>query len=199
MAVDEDGMSEEAGSPVHELAQHAVIGLVEPFDAPQGLFDRDPSAIDFLSVRDDPRDRAEPAGDPHRARVGEGREAALEHPRIELVGLPVQVEEGAREARRHQGRAEFHHRREELVHEGVLGTPQGERIETGLGEKGRRIERAGVGRIEHERHALPRRFGNEERRFELVRDGRPHQDSIGEGAEESSYCGGASIVCPLDL
>ena len=53
------------------------------------LFDRDPAAIDFLSVADDARDRAEPAGDPHRARIGEGRKAAVEHARIELVGLAV--------------------------------------------------------------------------------------------------------------
>ena len=72
MAVDQDRMAEGARGAVDELAQHAVIGLVEPLDPPQRLVDGRRPAIDLLPVGDDPRDGAEPAGDPHRAVLAKG-------------------------------------------------------------------------------------------------------------------------------
>ena len=111
MAVDQDRVAEAAGGAVHELAQHPVIGLVEPLDPRAAPRRPEAAAIDLLAVGDDAGDGAEPAGDAHRARVGEGRQPALEHARVELVGLAVDVEIGAREARRHQRRAERRPRR----------------------------------------------------------------------------------------
>ena len=43
-----------------QAPQRAVIGLVQPLDAPDRLVDRDALAVDFLGVADDARDRASP-------------------------------------------------------------------------------------------------------------------------------------------
>ena len=68
--------------------------------------DRQPLAIDLLGVGDDPRDGAEPADHPRRLACWRNPAAAVEQLRIELVGLAVDVEIGARKARRDQRRAE---------------------------------------------------------------------------------------------
>src|SRR5215213_11091960 len=113
-------MAEEGCRPVHELAQRPVIRLIEPLDPPQGLIHRDPAAVDLLPIRNDSRNRAEPARDTHGTGVRERWETTFEHPRIEFVWLPVQIEQGSRESGCHYGRPEGGHRREELVHIGVL-------------------------------------------------------------------------------
>ena len=86
-------------------------------------------AIDLLPVGDDARDRAEAAGDAHGAGVGEGRQTPLEHARVELVGLAVDVEIGPGKARRHQGSAEPDDAPEQGVHMGVLRAAKAQRVE----------------------------------------------------------------------
>src|SRR6202011_633890 len=82
---------------VDQPPQRAVIGLVERLDPRQRVVDGKPLTIDLLSVADHARDGAETAGHPHRSRIGEARQAPREHARIEFVGLPVDVDIGARE------------------------------------------------------------------------------------------------------
>jgi hypothetical protein len=83
-------------------AQRAVIGLVQALDARQRIVHRDALVVDFLGVADHPRHRAEAARHPHRTGIGERGKAALEHARIELIGLAVHVHEATREMRAHQ-------------------------------------------------------------------------------------------------
>ena len=91
MAVDQHGGAEIAVHPGEQPPQRAVIGLVQALDPPQRLVDRNPLVVDFLRVADHARDRAEPAGHPHRSRIGERRQAAVEHARVELIGLAIDV------------------------------------------------------------------------------------------------------------
>jgi hypothetical protein len=198
MAIDQDGVPEDLGRAANEKAKRPVIGLVEPFDPVQRLVDGEAGAIDLLPVGHDPRDRAEPAGHAHRARVGEGRQAAVEHARVELVGLPVEVQIGARKAGGHERRAQIRHRSEQLVHEGILGAPQGHGVEPGCGQEGGRIHRARMRHVEDEGDRLRRRFGDGEGRIELVDDGWTHQD-IGCFGDEAGARISVRMGIPLSM
>ena len=129
MAVDQHRRPELAVNLGHQPAEQPVIGLVEPLDPPQRVVDRDALVVDLLGVADHAGDRAEAAGDPHRAGVGEGRQPALEHARVELVGFPVDVDEAAREMGPHQRMAALHDAEQQFVDEAVLRAPQGREVE----------------------------------------------------------------------
>ncbi len=91
-----------------------MIGLIELVDAGERLLDLQPSAIDFLRIADDAGNRPESAGDPHGARIGEDRQPPVEHARIELIGLAVQIEIGTRKTGADQWRAMLHHAGKQL-------------------------------------------------------------------------------------
>ena len=128
-----------------QAAQRAVIGLVQPLDAPQRVVDRDALVVDLLRVADHARDRAEPARDPHRARIGERGQAAVEHARIELVGLAIHVDIAAREMHPHERVPARHDAGDQVVDEGVLRAAQGREVELGAnrGRPGDRRARYG--------------------------------------------------------
>ena len=86
-----------------QLAERPVVGLVDRIDPLQAFVDGERTGVDLLAFGDDAGNRAEAAGDADRADVGVGRQAAGEHLRVELVGLAVDVEPGAREIRRSSG------------------------------------------------------------------------------------------------
>ena len=117
-----------------------MIGLVEALDPAQRVVDRDALVVDFLRVADHPRDGAEPARDPHRAGIGERRQPAVEHARIELVGLAVDVDVAAREMRAHQRIAALHHAGDQFVDEGVLRAAQRREVEPRGGQEVARID-----------------------------------------------------------
>ena len=98
MAIHHHHRSERLMRLVDQPPQRAVIGLVERLDPRQRVVDRKALAIDLLAVADHARDGAETAGHPHRSRIGKARQPPGEHPRIELVGLAVDVDIGARES-----------------------------------------------------------------------------------------------------
>ncbi len=54
MAIDQQRGAELALDPGHELSQRPMIGLVEAFDPPQGVVDRDAVVVDFLARRRPP-------------------------------------------------------------------------------------------------------------------------------------------------
>ena len=58
-------------SRMNTRRKRAVIGLVEAVDPPQRFGDGNALIVDFLGVADDAGDRAEAAGNPHRAGIGE--------------------------------------------------------------------------------------------------------------------------------
>src|SRR5262249_58514562 len=94
-----------------------------------GLGDRDALVVDFLRVTNDAGDGAEAARYAHGAGIGEGGQAAVEHARVELVRLAVDVDVAARKVRPHQRMAAPGHAGDQLVDEGILGTAQGREIE----------------------------------------------------------------------
>ena len=117
----------------------------------QRVVDRDALVVDFLGVADHPRHGSQAARHPHRAGIGEGGQAALEHARIELIGLAVHVHEAAREMRAHQRIAVLHHAGDQVVDEAVLRPAQGGDIEPRDRQEGARIGRAAVRGIEQHR------------------------------------------------
>ena len=119
MAIHHDHGAERLMRLIDQPPQRAVIGLVQGLDPRQRVVDREPLAIDFLAVADHARDGAETAGDPHRARVGEARQSPCEHPGIELVGLAVDVDIGARKVDPHRRKAAVAEISDQLVHEGI--------------------------------------------------------------------------------
>ena len=168
MAVDQHGGAEILVHPRKQPPQRAVVGLVQALDALERVVDRDAPVVDFLGVADDARDRAQAASDPHGAGIGERGQPALEHARIELVGLAVYVDEAAREMGAHQRVALTHHAGHQLVDEAVLGAAQGSDLEPGHRQEGARIDRSAVGRVEQHRAGAGRRLQDIERRVQLV-------------------------------
>src|SRR5437868_14730174 len=81
-----------------QLAERAVIGAIEPFDARQRVRQMQLAAINVLTGGDDPRNRTESDLDARRAGIDEVGKALSEHCGIKLVRLPIDVEIGAREA-----------------------------------------------------------------------------------------------------
>ena len=141
-----------------------MVGLVEVVDALQRFLHGHALGVDLLAVADDARDGSEPTGDANRARVDIGRQPAVEHARVELVGFSIEVEIGAWEMRPKQRRPERHRRAEQVVHESVFGPSQARSIEPRALEESRRVDAAGMRRTHHDRG---RQFGRlDERRKE---------------------------------
>src|SRR3546814_9225251 len=91
--------------------------------------------VDAGAVGDHPRDGAEAGGDARRGGVGIGGQAVPEHRRVELVGLAVGIDEGARKEGMQQRRAHLRRADEDLMHEAVFGTPEADRIEAGRSQE----------------------------------------------------------------
>jgi len=72
MTIDQHGGAEIAMKPHEQATQRTVVRLVKAVDPAQRLGHRDTLVVDFLGVADDTRHRAEAAGNPHRAGIGEG-------------------------------------------------------------------------------------------------------------------------------
>ena len=190
MAIHHDHGAERLVRLVDQPPQRAVVGLVQRLDPAERVVDRQPLAIDLLAVADHARNGAEPAGHPHRARIGKARQPAVEHPRIELVGLAVDVDIGAREMHPHGRKAAIAQPLDQFVHEQILGAAQrGEVDPRGVKEFGR-IDRAGMGRVEDDRRPPGRRFDDLERRrqfaIKLGHRRAPSLESAGSGRVTSA-------------
>ena len=92
----------------------------------------------------------------------------VEHARIELIGLAVDVHIAARKMGAHQRIAAPDHADDQLVHEGVLGAAQRRQIQPRRRQEGARIDASAVRRIEHDRPAPFGRLEDFEGRVELV-------------------------------
>ena len=130
-------------------ASARVEGPVQPLDALESGADRQSLAVDFLGIGDDAGDGAEAAHHPGRLGIGEGRQPALEQLGIELVGLAIDVEIGARKARGDQRRTQRHDRLEQLIDVAILGLAQRVGIEPGRLQKGLGVDAPGMRRAEH--------------------------------------------------
>ena len=107
------------------FARARVEGAIEPLDALECSPDGQPLAVDLLGVGDDAGDSAQPADHAGRLGVGELRQAADEKLGIELIGLAIDVQVGARKARGDKGCAELDNRREQLIDDSSLPTCAG--------------------------------------------------------------------------
>src|SRR5258708_36410523 len=105
MAIDEEVVAETRLGRRDELAEGVVIGSIELLDAGERVGKAQLAGIDVFAGGDDPRYRAEPDLDARRGDVDEIRQRLLEHRRIELVRLAIDVEIGTREAGAQQRRA----------------------------------------------------------------------------------------------
>ena len=76
MAVHQDHGAERLMRLVDQPPQRAVIRLVQHLDAAERIVDAEALAIDLLAVADHARNGAEPAGDAHRAGIGEAGQPA---------------------------------------------------------------------------------------------------------------------------
>src|SRR5262249_27953845 len=168
MTIDQDGRSEVPMNAREQAAQGAVIGLVEPLDSPDRVVDGNALAVDFLGISYDSRNGAQSSRHAHGAGVGEGRQPAVEHARIEFVGLAVDVHVTARKVRPHQRVAPPHNAEAEFVDEAVLGAAQRRHLEPRGGQERARIHASAVRGVEHDRPAPLGRLEDLEGRVELV-------------------------------
>src|SRR5262249_13697054 len=139
---------------LQELGQGGVEWAIKPLDALEGGADRQPLAIDFLSIGDDARDGAEAAHHASRLGIGELRHTAYEEFRIELVGLAIDVEIVPRKSGRNQRRAQVDDRLEQLVDVAVFGLSQCARVEPGGLKERLGVDAARVRRAEDHRSEL---------------------------------------------
>ena len=168
MAIHQDHGAEPLMRLVDQPAQRAVIRLVQRLDPRQPVIDRQPFAIDLLAVTDHARDGAETAGHPHRAGIGETRQAARKHPGIEFVGLAVDVDIGARKVDRDRRKAALAQIRDQLVHERIFGAAQRGQVDPRRFEEFARIDRAGMRGIEDDRRPPLSRLHDLERRRQFA-------------------------------
>ena len=150
MAINQHGGAEIAMQPHENPPQGAVVGLVQAVDPLERLGDRNTLIVDFLRIADHARNRAEPAGHPHRSRIGERRQPAVEHSRIKLVRLAIDVDIAAREMRSHQRVAARYDAGDQFVDEQIFGAAQGRKIEPRREQEFARINAAAMRRIEQD-------------------------------------------------
>ena len=150
VAIDQEGDAETLARLLQQIGKRGVEGPIEPLDALESGADGQSLAIDLLGVGDDAGDGAEPAHHAGRLGVGELGHPAGEELGVELVGLAVDVQIGAREACGDQRRTQGHDGLEQLVDVAVFGFAQGMRIEPGGLQEGLGIDAAGMGRAEHD-------------------------------------------------
>ena len=143
---------------------------MEAVDTAERFANRDALIVDLLGVADHASDGAEAAGDTHRAGIGEGRQPAVEHARVEFVRLAVDIDIAAREVRPHQRMATPDHAGDQLVDEGVLGTAQGRQIKPRRQQEFARIDAAAMGRVEQDGATAFARLKRLERGIEFVLD-----------------------------
>ena len=164
MAVDQAGCTEAGAGLLDQLGQGGMVGQVAAVEPGLGLGHGQLAAVDLGAAGHDAGHGAQARAHPRAAAVGPGGQGALEHRGIELEGLAVDVEIGARELRRHQGAAQGRGARDQLVDEGVLGTADRHGVEPAHGEERRVVEAAAVGRGNDHRQALAYRAQDRDRR-----------------------------------
>ena len=100
-----------------------------------------------------------PAATRGEAVLASRRQGILEHLRVELEGLAIRIDEGAREEGSQKRGAQGRGGGEELVDPAILGPSQTVEGEARAGEESRRVIGAAMGRGEDHRHALAPRDG----------------------------------------
>ena len=154
MAVDQHRHAEATTGRAEQVEQGVVERPIVGGDAPLGLGQAQLAGVDLAASGHRPSDRAKPTRNPHRGGVRVRRQRVREHPWVELVGLAVGIDEGAREQRPQQRRPVVRRGPEQLVDVGVLELAQRRKANTRLGEKLGPVVAPRMGRGEDERRAL---------------------------------------------
>ena len=168
VAIDQQANAEPRPRRLHEVAQGLVVGRVKLIDAPLGVVEPESAPVDAGAVGNDLGDGAETGGQPRRGGGDVIGKRVVEHGRIELVGLAVDIDIGAREMRLQQRRAELGDGAEYLVDEGVFGAPEPGLVECRLGDEAGRVTVAAMRRGEHHRRRLFDRPDDLERRCRFL-------------------------------
>jgi hypothetical protein len=120
MAIDKQIAAEQRRRLFDEPAQRPVIGSVQLFDPSLRLGETKLLGVNLFTAGNNPGDRAQTHPHPRRSCIDEFRQSVDEHVWIELVGLAIDVDIGAREAGRQQRCAEPRPGREEFVDKAVF-------------------------------------------------------------------------------
>ena len=147
--------------------QRPMIRPVGEADPPLGLVEAETPAIDAFAA-DAARYRAQAGAGAHRVGVDVGRQA-VEQGGIELEGLAVGVDIGAREARPQQRSSDAWGGAEQLVDLAILETAQLLDRNPQLAEQALRIDPATVRRGDHQRQRAGIRMEHLDRRTMLRR------------------------------
>ncbi len=146
MAVDQNTEAEFDMCAGNQPAKRRMVRLVNRIDAPERILDRYAAGVDFHIFRNDARNGAEAAGNPQRIDIGIRRQHAVEHARIELIWLAVDVDIGAGKIGEQQRRSENTRRGKQLVDVMIFRAADGDALQAGLGDKIGGIDAATMGR-----------------------------------------------------
>ncbi len=135
---------------VEELSQGQMIGPVHRLDTASGLGEGELAVVDLAPLGHQAGDGAEARGHPRGACAGEVWQVVLEHRRVELIGLAVHIDVGARVAGEQQAAAVPRGGLDQLVDQGVLGAAHRHLAQPRGGAHVGGIEAARVGRGEHQ-------------------------------------------------
>ena len=149
---------------LRNLARHVKQMVHNALDSFARFREAELAAIDLLAIGHHARNGPEPGGNPGRRRIGIGRKGVGEHRRVQFIGFPVRIDEGARKPGADERCAEAWRRAEQLVDEAIFGAAQGLEVQAARRQEGRRILPPAVGGCDHEGRAVRRRQQDVERR-----------------------------------
>ncbi len=158
-------------------------------DAAVGLGEGELAVVDLAPLRHQPGDGAQPRGHPRGAGPRELRQGVGEHRRVQLIGLAVHIDVGARIPGQQQAAAMGGRRLQQVVDQGVLGAAHGVKAEPGRGAHVRGVMPSGVRGGEHQRGG--RRAGGADGAANLVRrlqGGRRHRRGDFPSIHVSTMC-----------
>src|SRR5258708_5774957 len=96
MTIDHPRAAEGGRGIVDEPSEGGVVRPVEPFDASLGLREDELAIVNLGTARHHPGDGPQPRTNPGRAPVDVSRQIVGEHAVIDLAGVAIGVDEGAR-------------------------------------------------------------------------------------------------------
>jgi len=160
VAIQQQAEAEALQKPLDLAAQGLVVGDVAALDPLERGDDGEPLAVDRLAVGHHAGDGAQPRRHPRAAAVGVVGQGLVEELRIQLVGLAIGIDVGAREERADRYCAQARGLAHQFVDVAVLRTAQIVGIEHGGRQHVLGIELAGVRRGDDQRQLAAGRSVN---------------------------------------
>src|SRR5262245_25145216 len=151
MTIDQHRGTKIAMQTAEKTTQRPVIGLVQAFNALEGIVDRDTLVVDLLGIADHSGHGSKASRYAHRPRIRERWQAAFEHSRIKLIRLAIHVDKTARKMRAHHRVAAAHDACDQIVDKAVFRSAQSGDVQAAGCQKFARIGRSAVRGIEQHR------------------------------------------------